>query len=215
MTGGRAPNIVIFDVYEAAFVHRCHELVILGHRRLASKSLAALDETAITGHLCDAMEAALDADDRPAWATQFTTVDDQPESVRGTTGKRRPRTDVCVRCIDPRPARRFRFEAKRLNNNQSLRDYLGDDGMLALITGHYGDLPHAGMIGYVQIDTCAAWSDRIKAAITKDPAAYYAVLPARFDDLALSGAEAPFSSSHEYGESRARRRITHTLLQCQ
>lgn len=214
MTGGHGPNIVIFDVYEAAFVRRCHDLVMLGYRRLTPASLASLDETAITGHLCDAMNAALDADDRPAWATQFTPVDDQPESVRGTTGKRRPRTDVCVRCIDPRPERRFRFEAKRLNADQSLRNYLGGDGMLALITGHYGDLPHAGMIGYVQIETCSVWSGRIKAAITNDPATYHAVLPVEFADLALSGAEAPFCSSHEYGQSRARKRITHTLLQC-
>ncbi len=126
MTGGHGTSTVIFDVYEEAFVRRSHELVGMGYRRLIPQSLAALDETAITGHLCDAMEAALDATDRPNWATQFTTVDDQPESVRGRTGKRRPRTDVCVRCINPRPARRFRFEAKRLHADRSL--LMSEDG---------------------------------------------------------------------------------------
>lgn len=214
MTGGRGAIIVFLDIYEEAFVRRCHELLGLGYRRLNPKSLASLDETAITGHLCDAMEAALDAVDRPDWATQFTTVDDQPETVRGRSGKRRPRTDVCVRCIDPRPARRFRFEAKRLNANQSLRDYLGDDGMLALITGHYGDLPHAGMIGYVQRNTCSEWRSRIKAAITKYPATYYVIIPVEFVDLSVPNSEGVFSSDHEYGQKAARRRITHTLLQC-
>ena len=88
MTGAPGPTIVFPDFYEERFVRRCHELLSLGYRRLAPKSLTSLDETAITGHLCDAMEAALDATDRPDWATQFTTADDQPESVRGRTGKR-------------------------------------------------------------------------------------------------------------------------------
>jgi hypothetical protein len=214
MTGGLSSEVTFFGTYEQAFVRRSHELLGLGYRRLDPGSLASLDETAITGHLCDAMETALDASDRPDWATQFTTIDDQPECVGGKTGKRRPRADVCVRCINPRPARRFRFEAKRLNSSRSLTEYLGDDGMLALLAGHYGDLPHAGMIGYVQTDTCPTWSGKIKAAITAEPSRYFATVPVQFADLGIAISETIFQSGHEHGSPPVRKRITHTLLQC-
>lgn len=71
------------QAYESAFLGRCLDLIALGYRRLAIRELAHDDEPSITGKLCDAMEAALDAPDRPSWATQLTTVDEQPESVRG------------------------------------------------------------------------------------------------------------------------------------
>lgn len=214
MKRGAGAHILFLDLYEEAFVRRSHELVGLGYRRLDPESLASRDETAITGYLCDAMEAALDAPDRPVWATQFSTIDDQPESVRGKTGKRRPRVDICVRCGNPRPSQRFRFEAKRLKDGRSLAQYLGNKGMLALITGYYGDLPHAGMIGYVQAGTCAVWGDKIQAAITANPAQYFAAEPVQFADLPIVISQAIFASKHRYGNPPARRRITHTLLQC-
>lgn len=160
------------------------------------------------------MEAALDASDRPAWTKHFTTIDDRPESVHGKTGKRRPRVDVCVSCIYPRPTRRFRFEAKRLNASASLSRYLGEDGMLALITGHYGDLPRAGMIGYVQTDTCSVWGEQIKAAIVADPMYYCAARPVEFVEMGFALSEAVFQSAHEHGSPAVSKRITHTLLQC-
>jgi len=214
MTGGASASIVFVDIYEEAFVRRSHELLALGYRRIVPRSLASLDETAITGRLCDAMEDALDDSDRPNCATQFTTVDDQPESVRGKTGKRRPRTDVCVRCINPRPARRFRFEAKRLTDAGSLSEYLGEEGLLSLVTGYYGDIGHGGMLGYVQWESCLAWSVRIKEAIADNPPKYYARTPVRFANLEVSVVEPVFSSSHAYGQPERERLITHTLLAC-
>jgi len=201
------------SVYEDAFVRRSHELLALGHRHLVAADLATLEETDITGKLCDAMNAALDAEDAPEWATVLTVVDDQPESVRQKTGKRRPRTDVCVRCINPRPENRFRFEAKRLNERAALAIYLGDSGMLALIHEYYGELSYAGMIGYIQKDTPAEWSARIRKALSVDPRKYEVVEPVEFVALGVGVPEPVFSSQHKLS-SKVAKRITHTLLQC-
>jgi len=202
------------SVYEVALVRRSHELVALGHTRLVPADLARLDETDITGKLCDAMNAVLDAHDAPDWATILTVVDDQPESVRDKTGKRRPRTDVCVRCINPRPEHRFRFEAKRLNEKAALAVYLGEAGMLALIHGYYGKLSQAGMIGYVQTDTPSAWSNRIKNALREEPRKYDVVEPVEFVILGTEVAEPVFCSAHYVAATEASKRITHMLLQC-
>jgi hypothetical protein len=177
--------------------------------------MANLEEPDITGKLCDAMEAVLDADDGPEWASIFTVVDDQPESVAGKLGKRRPRTDVCVRCVNPRPAQRFRFEAKRLHNNSTaLSAYLGSEGMLALVSGYYGEQPYAGMIGYVQIDTCAGWTEKIKGRIEQMPAAYHVVEPVSFVELEVKAQDPIFCSEHLEVNNGWRTRITHTLLLC-
>lgn len=214
MTENATPPLSFGSVYDDAFVRRSHELISIGHKRLVTSDLVALEETDITGKLCDAMNAALDAENAPAWATVLTVVDDQPESVRKKTGKRRPRTDVCVRCINPRPEHRFRFEAKRLNAKAALAIYLGDTGMLALIQNYYGELRYAGMIGYVQVDTPAEWSARIRKAITDNPGKYHAVEPVAFTALGMGVPEPIFASHHMVPGSESDKRITHTLLLC-
>jgi len=214
MTGAAQAFSSMADVYQQALVRISHELLLLGHARLVATQLATLEEPDITGRLCDAMEEVLDADDGPEWASMFTVVDDQPESVAGKLGKRRPRTDVCVRCVNPRPAQRFRFEAKRLHNSAALGSYLGDEGMLALVTGYYGELPHAGMIGYVQTDTCPDWTDKIKKRLTSTPVPYQVVEPVAFVELELKAHEPIFCSEHLRVSNGRRIRITHTLLLC-
>lgn len=208
-------SISFGNVYEDALVRRSHELLAMGHARLVPSDLVTMEETDITGKLCDSMNRVLDAEDAPEWATILTVVDDQPESVRFRTGKRRPRTDVCVRCINPRPEHRFRFEAKRLNERASLAAYLGDDGMLALLRGYYGELPYGGMIGFVQSDTPAEWSVRVKQALREAPRKYDVVEPVEFVALGVNAPEPVFWSNHHgAGAEEGSRRITHTLLLC-
>lgn len=211
MTDRPADTAPITDVYHEAFTRHCHELLAMGHQRLTGHPLANLEETAITGMLCDQMNNVTDAPDRPDWANHVTVIDDQPESVRGKTGKRRPRTDICVSCTQRRPRSLFRFEAKRLNNAASVTTYLGDNGMCAMITGHYGNLPVAGMIGYVQTDSCTAWTTKIKAAIQADPPRYHAVTPLTFTNVSAQMPHPVFSSRHAY---KGQQTITHTLLPC-
>ncbi len=214
MTSGSPSSIPITPVYASAFVLRCHELVGLGYTRLTSSHLNALEEEDMTGKLRRAMEAALDAPDRPEWATLLMVVEEQRENVHGKTGKRRPRIDICITCINPRPATHFRFEAKRLRDGRSLTEYLGETGMLALLTGYYGDLKFSAMIGYVQRDTCDEWAAQIKKRILASPAMYHAEQPVRFDDLQLTICSPVFCSRHRCGDPHIRRQIAHTLLLC-
>ncbi len=213
MVSGEPPAHRFVETYAEAFLRICHEFVLLGYARLDPKTLVDLDETAITGHLTDAMEAALNAPDAPGWSFQFTAIDDQPESARGKTGKRRPRVDITVRCINPRPSSSFRFEAKRLGDSASLRGYLGDDGVLALITGHYGKRPAAGMLGYVQDGSCAAWAGKIRGAMQMDPPKYHASMPVVFALIGIGTPEPVFRSRHKYDDT-ADMLVTHTLLAC-
>ncbi len=214
MTDPATPSMSFGSVYEDALVRRSHELLAMAHTRLVPADLARLEETDITGKLCDEMNAVLDGLDAPDWATFVTVVDDQPESVRGRTGKRRPRTDVCVRCTNPRPEHRFRFEAKRLNEKAALAIYLGETGMLALIQGYYGELSHAGMIGYVQTSTPAEWRDHIQNALRNAPQKYQVVEPVQFVALGVGVPEPVFLSEHCAPVGEAGRRITHALIQC-
>jgi hypothetical protein len=204
-------NSGIVPAYAEAFVRRCHECIMLGHGRLDPAVLSVLEETDITGHLVDAIEAALNSSDAPTWATNFTAIDDQPESVGDKTGKRRPRVDVTLRCINPRPSSNFRFEAKRLNSPASLGQYLGDEGMLSLIAGHYGTLRMSGMLGYVQCDTCESWGAQIRQKITTESAAYKAASPVRFQMLGVGTPEC-FACEHRDGVSERPQVVTHTLL---
>lgn len=208
------PPLSFGNVYEDALARRSHELLALGHARLVPADLVALEETEITGKLCDAMNEVLDSPDAPEWATLVTVVDDQPESVRGRTGKRRPRTDVCVRCISPRPEHRFRFEAKRLQNAGAVAEYLGEDGMLALVRGYYGALRHGGMIGYVQMGAESEWATRIQTALREAPQEYDVVEPAAFVPLGVNVPEPVFCSEHHGSSPTGLTRVTHTLLRC-
>jgi len=214
MTGTAKASSSMVDVYQQSFVRISHELLLLGHARLVATQLANLEEPDITGKLCDAMEAALDADDGPEWAPMFTVIDDQPESVAGKLGKHRPRIDVCVRCVNPRPERRFPFEAKRLHNSAALSAYLGNEGMRALVSGYYGEQALAGMIGYVQTSTCPDWTDKIKKRLKSTPLAYQLVEPVAFVELEVKAHEPIFCSEHVKANNDRRMRITHTLLLC-
>jgi hypothetical protein len=208
------PPLSFGSVYEDALARRSHELLALGHGRLMPADLAAIEETEITGKLCDAMNEVLDSPDAPEWSTVVTIVDDQPESVRGRTGKWRPRTDVCVRCTSPRPEHRFRFEAKRLHSTGSLGSYLGDGGMMALVRGYYGVLRHGGMIGYVQTGSPTEWRTRIQSALREAPRDYDIVEPVAFAPLGVNVPEPIFCSEHHAAPPNTFARITHTLLRC-
>jgi len=199
--------------YDEAFVRRCHEIVLLGYERLDAAQLVDLDEPAITGKLVAAMKEALDSPSAPGWAILFTACEEQPESVRGLSGKRRPVVDIAVDRINPRPSSTFRFEAKRLGERNPVGDYLGDDGMLALIDGYYGDLEVAGMLGYVQSKTCAGWSALIKDRILADAAKYRVVTPVAFIFLTVPAPEPIFASIHNRLNNQ-KQFLTHTILNC-
>jgi hypothetical protein len=69
----------------------------------------------------------------------------------------------------PRP--RFHFEAKRLGPKNRVGAYLGKDGLGCFVTAQYArESDEAGMLGYVQNDTCDAWVRKIESSLHKNRA---------------------------------------------
>ena len=116
MDVGNAGAKLLKTAYVGAFIRRCHECILLGYARLVPTEVADSDETAITGLLVDAIEDALNDPEAPSWAIRFTAIDDRPVTVGAKTGRRRPRIDITVRRINPRPSTTFHFEANRLSD---------------------------------------------------------------------------------------------------
>jgi hypothetical protein len=104
----------------------------------------------------------------------------------GCYGKNRPRIDIefvrTGRGVRPR----FHVEAKRLYRSDSVNEYFGSSGLRMFLDGKYaGSWPSAGMLGYVQSDTCAVWLRRLACGF----ATRHAEICARqgFPDLAPAG----------------------------
>jgi hypothetical protein len=89
-------------------------------------------------------------------------LDDPPQNLAGRYGKQRPRIDIEFVRTEPGRRPRFQIEAKRLYRSDSVNEYLGLSGLQMFIHGQYAaGWPSAGMLGYVQSDTCGAWLGRI------------------------------------------------------
>lgn len=209
MTNKKTPNPVASGIADT-FVRRSHQVVRMGYDLLSPHDLKTLEETEITGRLVDAIEEALDGDNVPRWSKHFWPGDDAPVTVGSKTGKNRPRVDITVVSRANRPTRKFRFEAKRLSSTHPMSDYLGTNGLLRLVTGHYGRVEWAGMIGYVQSETCSDWATKIKQAVTAAPKEYLATNPVIFAELGNGALKDIFHAAHEHKKQQCR--ITHTLL---
>jgi hypothetical protein len=81
-------------------------------------------------------------------------------------GKRRPRVDVQISYTKTFPWPRLHFEAKRLGPGNSVAKYTGRKGLGCILAGDYArSHDDAGMLGYVQSGTCAAWAAKIETKL--------------------------------------------------
>ena len=97
------------------------------------------------------MQDALEDLEAPVWTKNFWAVEETRVNDGEREGKYRRRIDIEI--IEHRrgPRPRFRFEAKRLRDSDSRREYLGHDGLGCFLDGRYAASdPDAGMLGYVQ-----------------------------------------------------------------
>jgi hypothetical protein len=155
------------NVYQLAFIKRCHRLLELGYCRLDRKALICADEPSITGELVRAMKEAQEIEDAPAFTRFLFVADDPPQNSFGKLGKRRRRVDIEFE-FAPRKGKRprFHFEAKRLYKSASISDYLGPEGLGCFLAGHYAkDQDAGGMLGYVQTESINIWSKKLETAI--------------------------------------------------
>ena len=165
---GRPPNTA---PYTTSFVARAHELMVLGFQRLKAGSLATKAEDAITGLLVGAMQTVVDeAAGALSWASRFSVHDDPPvkNCDPAVDGRKRNRIDIEIEHAAKGPHPRFRVEAKRLYGTNGTSAYVGEDGLGALVSGHYGTgFQHMGMLAYVQTHTREHWTAKVAIALDK------------------------------------------------
>jgi hypothetical protein len=154
------------SLYRLAFVKNCFILVVRAYLGLDAGSLRVAEETHITGELVRFAKALIESDAAEPWMEHMEVMDDPPQNVAGRYGKQRPRIDIEFMRTGRGRRPRFHIEAKRVYRSDSVNEYLGPSGLQMFILGQYaGGWPSAGMIGYVQSDTCAVWLGRIASGL--------------------------------------------------
>ena len=150
------------SLYQLAFVKNCFVLLVRAYGVLDTRSLNAAEEPHITGELVRFARALLESDEAEPWMEHLEVLDDPPQTSAGRYGKKRPRIDIefvrTGRGLRPR----FHIEAKRLHRSDSVSEYFGSSGLQMFVQGEYaGNWPSAGMLGYVQSETCDVWLRRV------------------------------------------------------
>ena len=154
------------DAYNQTFLEHVHLLIWQGYSRLDRSVLPTLYEPAISGLICEAIAKHLDDPHAPPWVTDYEIHDDPPVHDKNRQGKNRRRVDIKLASRRTRPRTRFCFEAKCLNRNAGVADYLGKDGLGQFISGSYAaEETQAGMLAFVQTDDCGAWCGRIEQTL--------------------------------------------------
>jgi len=160
----------LHQVYIAELREHALALVWFGYQRMGPGGFAVAEEDDITGELVRYMKSVIEDETAPVWADHYSVTEQVRSTVAGRFGKRRPIVDVEFKRhkLGPRP--RLRFEAKRLCRSSGVSDYLGDEGLRAFLLGHYATTHcEAGMLGYVQTETEAAWADKIALELAVMP----------------------------------------------
>lgn len=135
---------------------------------LVSTEFHDAEEPAISGEIARVIGEILDDPESPDWMSRFSVHDDPPVHSADRRGKRRRRLDLRIDDSSVSPRQRYAFEAKRLGPRHSVASYLGAEGLMLFVDGHYSsDAGEAGMLGYVQSDTPATWADKIAKQITQ------------------------------------------------
>ncbi len=157
------------DEYWSAYRGHIHTLLAWGYNDSKNRVQIRHNETDITGFIAEAIQNRLDDPDSPLWCDQIGLKDDPPVPGGGRTGRKRWRPDLIFESVEKRPRPRYHFEAKRLRKQQSIHEYLGEDGLLCFINGRYADgSSEAGMLGYVQSNDVDAWVKKLQLAIDQD-----------------------------------------------
>ena len=148
------------DIYELFFRREAHRLISLGYEKSRCKINCKLEETEITGFICEEIEEQLIINPR---LVRYSLKEDNPTKGENRTGKSRRRLDIVIQCSYSTPRQNYIFEAKRLaTSGYPISKYLGEEGLQLFIDGIYAyDCPEVGMIGYVQKGTFEHWEKEL------------------------------------------------------
>ncbi|MCE9526864.1 MAG: hypothetical protein K8R36_12505 [Planctomycetales bacterium] len=157
-------------IYRTSFVRHSHEILKMGYDLLDSPTYSGHEEEDITGELVRSMRVALQSRKAPKWAKNFWAFEETRVNDPTRLGKRRLRIDIEILKSQEGPRPLFRFEAKRLRDTASRREYLGKEGLGCFLDGRYAkEDDTAGMLGYVQADTISSHAKKLDSAMAKKP----------------------------------------------
>jgi len=202
------------NAYRDAFVTHVHILLWMGYSRLKRSTLPNLDEPAISGLICESIEAVFDDAKSPDWVDDYEIHDDPPVHDRERLGKYRRRVDIKLNSRRSRPRLRFCFEAKPLGNGNSVSKYLGKDGLGRFLDGSYSsDQAIGGMIAYVQVEDCDGWCAKIAAKLDTEA---HKLGRGGMWTLATITNDLPHTYRTKHNRAKRLTNITifHTLLDC-
>ncbi len=200
--------------FRRAFIDQVHQLVRLGYDRLDPAEHAKATETAITGHLLQAMEQV--CDDPPihvkSWIGFYHPAEETPVHAPGRTGSHRQRLDIRITSLQTLPRGRFCFEAKRLGPNHPVSKYLGDEGLGCFLNGEYApDDDTGGMLGYVQSKNVDHWAAQIAQSLDRSAKKCLVTEP-WIPNQITDGPDAVFRTQHSRRTVKRDITVFHSLL---
>jgi hypothetical protein len=158
-------------VYLSKFVRHAHRLIALGYAQVDPATRTHTEEEEITESLANAITDLIESPGAQGWMGRYVVSDEVRLRHPTRRAKRRPRIDIQILYVKGTPRPRFHFEAKRLGPDNPVGDYLGDEGLGCFVTAQYArESDEAGMLGYVQNETCDSWAEKIKSSLHKDRA---------------------------------------------
>ncbi len=160
------------QVYRSIFIARAHQILKMGYQSLDAGSYCNSEEEDITGELTLAMKNALEDRAAPRWSKNFWVTEEVRVNAENRRGKRRLRIDIEIIQNQQGPRPKVRFEAKRLSDTASIREYLGGEGLARFLDGRYASEDNvAGMLGFVQSESVAHHAAELESALKLDNSA--------------------------------------------
>ena len=202
------------DAYRQVFITHVHELLILGFSRLDRSQLSTMHEPAISGLICQAIANVFDDPNSPHWVDDYEIHDDPPVHDPTRTGKHRRRVDIKIASSRMRPRSKYCFEAKCLNSNAGVGDYLGKEGLGQFISGSYSsDQTEGGMIAYAQTKDCDYWVAKIAAKV--DFAKYKTGRGGKWRPVVIVASHShTYQTIHKRPNKLRNIRVAHVILDC-
>ena len=160
----------VWREYDLSFREDAHQLLAWGYLDARHLITPRREETEVTGFIAEAIQLKLSSAEIDERFDRYSLQEDNPVSGEERTGKRRVRIDITIESsFRPRDKSRpqYIFEAKRLcRPNQTLGDYLGDEGILRFLQGRYAaHCPEVAMVGYVQTNTADYWATTLEVRL--------------------------------------------------
>lgn len=213
---GRTPTDSFNASCNAAFIAAVFQVVGRAYAVLRRRSLAGLDEVAITGELVDALRRIVERETFPPWGFLLSIHDDPP--VHGTgqrkKGNSRRRIDVQIEQVHIGPRPRFSFEAKRLREGdaKAVSRYIGADGLGCFVGAQYAaEANVGGMLAYLESGDSSKWVKRLGTAIAERPASRTEA-DCHWETPSFSPRGIPCRNSRHKRQTLGVIRITHAFL---